>query len=112
MDQGIVAAQQLALGDGHYEQAAELLEGLRARHRGDVLAHVATLRLARVELARAAVPGGDPARATRAAQPAVSVPTGVDPALDMQRALVLGVLAARQAQWRRASRCCARSTGG
>jgi len=96
LDQGIVTAQQLALGDGRYAQAAEVLEGLRARHRGDVLAHVATLRLARVELARAAVAGGDPARVTRAAQLAVSVPTGIDPALDMQRDLVRGVLAARQ----------------
>lgn len=98
MDQGIVTAQQLALGDARYDQAAEVLESLRARRQGDLLAHVATLRLARVELARAvaAGPGGDPARATRAAQLAASVPTGVDPALDMQRALVLGVIAARE----------------
>lgn len=96
LDQGIAAAQQLALGDGRYDQAAQLLEGLRARHRGDLLAHVASLRLARVELARAVGPEGDPAGVTRAAQLAVSVPAGVDPALDMQRALVLGLLAARQ----------------
>lgn len=96
MDQGLAMAQQLSLGDARYEQAAEVLASLRERHRGELLAHVASLRLARVELARSVVAGGDAARETRAAQLAASVPEGADPALDMQRALVLGLLAARQ----------------
>jgi hypothetical protein len=97
LDQGLARAQQLTLADARYDEAAALLESLRARHPGEVLAHVAALRLARVEIARAQRAEGDVARAglLRAAALASGVPEGVDPALDMQRDLVLGLLAAR-----------------
>ncbi|MEZ4392655.1 MAG: hypothetical protein R3A48_16320 [Polyangiales bacterium] len=97
LDRGIAAARQLSLGDGRYDQAAALLEDLRARYAGEPLGQLATLRLARVELARATAASGAEAAAlaTRAAQLAVSVPAGVDPALDLERDLLLGLLAAR-----------------
>ncbi|MFO0627920.1 MAG: hypothetical protein U0325_20250 [Polyangiales bacterium] len=97
LDQGLARAQQLTLADARYDEAAALLTSLRARHPGEALAHVAALRLARVEIARAQRAEGDVARAAlvRAASLARAVPEGVDPALDMQRDLVLGLLAAR-----------------
>lgn len=97
LDQGLARAQQLTLADARYDEAAALLESLRARHPGEALAHIAALRLARVEIARAERAEGDVSRAAllRAASLAAGVTEGVDPALDMQRDLVLGLLAAR-----------------
>lgn len=98
LDQGIALAQQLSLGDGRYDQAAALLEDLVRRHPNEPLARLAALRLARVELARAVSPGvdGGVALGLRAARLTSSVPAGVDPTLDLERDLILGLLAARE----------------
>ncbi len=89
VDGALGRAARMAM-DGDLDRADNALRALEARARNDGLAPLVTLRRARLHLAR-----GD---LTAAAEALGRVPRGIDPALDMQRALVEGLLQARRAE--------------
>ncbi len=90
-DRGVdatLARARVAAADSDWSQANALLRDIETRHPRDPMALVAAVLRARVSLARDDVDG--------AASTVIAVPPGRDPALDMQRDLVLGLVAARR----------------
>jgi len=89
VDGALVRAERTAM-DGDLARAQAALAALETRARAEDLGPLVTLRRARVLLALGQLGAAGEALAR--------VPRGVDPALDMQRALVEGLLQARRAE--------------